>query len=509
MQIILAFSAALLVGMMLFRDATAQISIQPVRWNLPVTIPSPRESISWFPNLAVDSKGNVHFVWCETSALPDGDQESIYYSTWNGSQWSQYVDIASPAPDIRRNSIVIDEQDVLHMTYVDSREGNPYRIVYTAVEVDKAFSAANWAPMQYINERGVSYFNEISAFKNTLHVVYEDTGNTGGACSGCADMFYRRSVDGGDTWESAIRLLETEGGSSRPHISLDRNGILYVSWDEGWDRLTGFGSPEFGLYTMSKDQGETWAEPMVIRYPDNTNSQLVVEGDGGGGIMLVWRTTSPSYPGVYYIWSSDYGVSWTQPATLASFVSRDMINYFDSYDMATDSAGHIHLLVTGYQVASDGRRGATPGLFHYEWDGQRWYPPTVVYTGGLIPEYARLVIERGNQLHATWFVRHDAYSSVMPHEVMYASGISAAPAIEPAVPVATYEFTNTVEVVESAQSTSTPVLQITPTLEPVDIESSASLYTEYDEYAVLLISLIPVSLILGAIMIIVRRRQRY
>jgi len=507
--IIFTVITAAMIGVTVYTSAAAQISIQPVRWNLPVTIPSPRESNSWFPNLAVDSRGNVHVVWCETVATEGGDAESIYYSLWNGSQWSQYVDIISPAPDIRRNSLAIDQDDILHMTYIDSSQGNPYRLGYSYVEASKAFSAANWASIRYLNERGLSYFNEIVVYDNLLHVVYEDTGNMGGTCPGCADMFYRRSLDGGVSWDAPIRLRATAGGSSRPHIAVDSNGGLFVTWDEGWDRLTGLGTPEFGLFTYSKDMGETWAEPMEIRYPDNSNSQLVVESNGLGGIMLVWRTISPSYPGVYYMWSDDHGETWTQPTTLASFVSREVINYFDSYDIAVDSAGHFHLLVTGYLVASDGRRGDTPGIYHFEWDGQRWYPPTQVYNGGLIPEYPRLVIEQGNKLHATWFVRYSAFNPANPHEIMYAHGIaSAPPIILPTVDLAT-EVISEKEEIATLLHTPTPELLPSPTLDPTGFVSSESLYTEFDEYAIMLLSLLPVSVILGIVIIVARKRQRF
>lgn len=476
---------------------------------MPVTVPSPRGSNSWFPNLAVDSNGIVHIVWCETFTTTNGELESIYYSAWNGDAWSQYVDIVSPALNIRRNSLVIDQHDVLHMTYIDSPEGNPYRLGYSSVEATDAFSAANWAPVRFLNDRGVSYFSEISSFGDTLHVVYEDTGNASRDCIQCADMFYRRSMDGGFSWEAPIRLKITETGSSRPHISVDQNGDIFVTWDEGWDRLTGVGVPQYGVFMYSQDLGVTWSQPMEIAYPDNSNSQMVVESNGQGGIMLVWRTISPNYPGVYYIWSNDYGQTWTQPATLASFVSREVINYFDSYDMATDSAGHIHLLATGHLVASEGQREGPAGLYHFEWDGQRWYPPTQVYHGGLIPEFPRLVIERGNQLHTTWFVRYAAFDPRNPSEIMYARGVSGAPMLDP---VATMTPTAAVEDEPGnvfIQPTTTPVPVTTPTLEPMGFVTTESLYTEFDEYAVLLLSLLPVSIILVVAIIIIRRKQRY
>jgi hypothetical protein len=496
-----------------FEQSSAQISIQFSHWNSPVKIPSPQESNSWFPNLAVDSRGNVHIVWCETYSADGSDflYESIYYTMWNGSQFSQFTDVAAPIREIRRNSIAIDQNDYLHMSFIDSFPINPYRLGYRTVPAEDAFSANRWSPVQHINDRGQSYMNEIAVFEDSVHVLYEDTGSADGSCSECADMFYRRSMDGGVNWDTPVPFLPTDLGTARPHLSIDHNGDLYASWDEGWDRHSGRGDPEYGVFTYSRDLGVSWSEPMAIRYPQNSNAQLTVEGDGNGGIMLVWRTISGAYPGVYFMWSDDYGKNWTQPGTLPSFVARPLINYFDSYDMATDSSGHIHLLAAGNLVNSQAKVGETSGLYHFEWDGQRWYPPVQVYNGGLLPEYPRIVIERGNQLHATWFVRYSDFNNDKPHEIMYAKGESSAPKLEPSSVAEQEPLTEMViqaEYIHPDGPTVTPETVGNPTLEPAPYVSSRSLYTEKDEYTVLLISLAPVVGILGILIIIIGKRQR-
>jgi hypothetical protein len=502
---------AFVITMVLFTSTGAQIPIRMVQWEPPMTVPTPLESNSWFPNLAVDSKGTVHIIWCETYS-PDATDflyESIFYTTLNGNQWSQFTDVAAPIREIRRNSLTIDNNDILHMSFIDSFANNPYRLGYGSAPAENAFSTNNWSPVIHINDRGQSYMNEIVVFENTIHVLYEDTGSPGGVCGECADIFYRRSMDGGVNWDAPVSLLPTGIGTARPHLSVDSNGTLYASWDEGWDRHSGRGTPEYSVFTFSMDLGETWAEPVEIRHPNETVSQLTIEGNGEGGIMLVWRTTSPDYPGVYFQWSNDYGDTWTQPATLSSFTARRMINYFDSFDMATDSAGHIHLIAPGYLMTAGERLGDFPGLFHFEWDGQRWYPPTSIYNGGFIPEYPRIFIERGNQLHTTWFIRHNDYDDTQVHEIMYARGAAAAPALEPPVPVR--EITTPIESTPTASGVVYQVTpeqpQLTPTWEPTPVVPATPLFTEFDEYMILLAGMVPAALFIGAAAHFILRRN--
>jgi hypothetical protein len=132
-----------------------------------------------------------------------------------------------------------------------------------------------------------------------------------------------------------------------------------------------------------------------------------------------------------------------------------------------------------------------------------------VYSGGLIPEYPRLVIERGNKLHATWFVRHDAYYSENQNEIMYASGVSSAEQVDLPMAESSLEFISQVQIAEPAQTAITTEPPKPPVLEPIQYVSSDSLYTEYDEYKILFLSLLPAALILGVLILVIRRRQQY
>jgi len=489
---------------------SSQFSI-PVRaqsgttWDPAIRIPSPKNSNSWFPDVATDSQGNVHVVWSETGDFGIGSNlgEALLYSTWNGGQWTQYTDIVPPQKDIVRSAIAISEDDTIHLTH-DYQP--PFSLYHKQTSVTSAFSASNWSSKVQINGRGNTYMSDIVAWKNNLHVVYDDGQFYEKECFGCADIFYRRSEDGGISWTEPVVLVNTKTGSARAQIEMDQNGNIYVAWDEGWDRLTGLGSSEYGIFMMSKDQGKTWSVPLQINYPGNSNIQLTPAGDGKGGVMLVWRTISPQYPAIYYSWSSDWGQSWTLPQTLPNIASCQIDNSFDIYDMAVDGDGHIHLVATGYLASSSLELvdfSRPPGVYHFEWDGSRWTIPELINQSNWYPYYLKMSITNGNQLNVVWFMREGEFEQIQSNQIWYAHGESSAQFLP-------YQEINLVKDQNQNQIelTATPSdLNVPSTL--IEINNQPGLgnnpYSEIDEYLIFGIGLVPVLII---VLIVLRRRDK-
>ncbi len=477
-----------------------------VRWSEGMRIPSPEESDSWFPDLAVDREGRAHVIWVETRRPEIGPlDERVYYSMWDGQKWTPFNDILPTQPDIIRNAIAIDNYDVLHLLF----DAPGYILNYQQSQASEALSAAAWSTSHRVSTRGFTYMSDIAVYRDILHIVYGDTGAEEGECSGCTDMFYRHSINRGLNWSAPIALFPTGTGSARPQLEIDKTGTIYVAWDEGWDKLGSVGNPESGLYMYSNDGGNTWSAPTIISYPNSTNAQLTVGGDGRGGVMLVWRTTSREYPHIYYMWSTDQGASWSPPQTIPNFFAINWAIPFDIYDMAADSAGHIHLLTTGYLAM--GQVGEKPpGLYHFEWDGNAWSAPSPIYEGGWYPEYPHLVIDRGNQLHVTWFVRQDLWQSTDYNQVWYAHGQSQAPAETPVVrptltPIPlTPTSTPTLTPIPGPTTTPTPTLDLTIIEAPIPPEDIYAIYDKTYDVPLLLISLIPAILIVTVVVISVR-----
>jgi hypothetical protein len=428
----------------------------------------------------------------------------VFYTVWNGTSWSALNDIVPPSGDIIRNAIAVDRRDILHMVFGGTVYGRNNSLYYRRAYAGESWSAATWSTPHLINQ-GSSYMADVAVdSQGTIHVVYDDTvGRTSdsrydeNAETVASDIYYRNSANDGQTWSPVLPLFPSElTGSSRSRIEIDSSDTIHVTWDEGWDRLTGWGDPVYGAYTSSSDRGKTWSPVITVTYPVTGVAQMTAGSNGAGGVMLVWRLTSLDT--IYYQWSADGGLSWGNPAAIPDLYARPWVNPFDMYATATDSAGRIHLVVVGRRVLE---RTAPLGVYHLEWNGQFWSGGERIYGGPGFPEYPRIVVSQGNQLHAAWFVREDQWSDkdTGPHQVWYSHSQSAAPQqVVTPVPTST-------PVPPSPTPRPAPTITPYPTLSLADEGLPDGLYTDNDDVLRLAIALSPVAL-LAFVLVVVRMR---
>ena len=447
--------------------------------------------------------GKVHVVWCETERRRDGrEYEAIHYARWDGYYWSEPRSIVAAQPDIRRNAIALGAGELLMVHNETSmvRMG----LVFTAAPLEQAWLAPAWSRPRTVNAFGGTYLADIDVdAAGTAHLLFDDWGydEEEDRIGGLADIYYRRSTDQGRSWSVPVNLSRSGLGSSRAQIKIDPAGGLHATWDEGWDRLTGLGEADHSTYRYSSDGGLTWTQPLTVAAPITGTEQLVSGADGRGGVLLLWRLVDEAE--IYYQWTSDGGQQWTEPAPIPGVYSRPWGIPFDLYETATDSAGNIHALVVGRDEPT---LEASLQLYHLVWDGREWSEPAVLWEGEGYPEYPRLTVSEGNRLHAVWFVRDDLWLG-KTYDVWYSERTVAAPRHSPAptlTPLPSPTFTPTA----TPQPSATPY----PTLAPADHEGAppSRLTTDSEVAGVLRlgIALAPIGALLAVLMVAVGVRPR-
>lgn len=461
-------------------------------WSTPILLSEELEH-AWFPYVAVDYAGGVHVIWNgvdSASGIVEGSS-LLYYTSRRGETWSTPNDVAVSG-DIVRAALAADDVGRLHMVH----QHYP-RMYYKRASVEDAWSAAAWTSPRVIG-RSNSYLPDIAIdSQGVIHIVW--TKSAGRMCSDCFPVFYRRSADGGRTWSRLRELSPGQPLRFRLQIKLDLEDNIYVVWDEVVDEANVVSS----TYVLSSDAGESWSAPVQFESLVGRSKQATMGVDGQGNVVAVWRTDQDDY--IYRQLSSDGGVSWSAPAAIGGILARSRLfndTGLDKYDMATDSGGNLHLVVVGRTSESED----PPGVYHLQWDGASWSPPTLVFAEpDLFPEYPSIAIGEGNRLHAVWFTRDrdhvwDAGNGV--YEVWYGSAFSTAPHV-------TARSTPLPSPISTPTPTVTPTTTASPTVQESARESASG--NGHDWHSVstypLAVAIAPMALLLLGLVLARSRRM--
>lgn len=388
---------------------TPRPTLAPVATLRPGEKPDLRYGSSWFPDLAIDSSGAVHVIWYSGIATgPEGADvtDLLMYRELRGGIWSPVNNVLVTATGgyTVRNSMVAGRDGKLHVILRSET-----RIKYTSADSDKAFSAAAWAEPRslmsgsgYYTALGVDSNNGLHAFWS--EAIIDDPAKPNLECSGCADLFYRRSTDNGQTWSAPMNISQSPDGDNRPQVQIDPLNHIHVVWDEGVDWYTANGVPKNGVYRQSIDGGVTWSQPIRFSMPDDAIQQITLAVTPKGNPIVVYRSIATER--LYYRYSQDGGTTWSDQLTIPGIYARNIQdNNLDRYSMTSDSSGNIHLLAVGSVTQRSPSAEYQLSLLHLVWNGRTWSTPRTVMDNGLYPEWPTIKSFAGNQLHAVWFTR--------------------------------------------------------------------------------------------------------
>lgn len=189
--------------------------------------------------------------------------------------------------------------------------------------------------------------------------VYQLTTRYSGepACRRCAlpAIIFRRSADGGATWEPDRFLSPSRRSQNDPMIEVATDGAIYVAWLEQYRPGVKF--------SKSIDHGDTWSEPVTFthlyRLPRwNDRPVLAISADGRD-VYIAFNSSDS-----YVVASHDFGATFARPVKTnddkrywfhsAGAVAPDGTTYFGVVDFSQDYTGPAHI---GVLRSADG--GAT------------------------------------------------------------------------------------------------------------------------------------------------------
>lgn len=178
--------------------------------------------------------------------------------------------------------------------------------------------------------------------------VYQMTTRYSGptACRRCAlpAMIFRRSADGGLTWEADRFISPSRRTQHDPMIEVATDGAIYVAWLEQYRPGV--------MFSKSTDRGDTWSEPVaftaLFRRPRWNDRPVLAISDDGRHVYIAFNSSDS-----FVVASHDFGATWSTPVKTnadkrywfhsAGAVAPDGTVYFGTVDFSQDYTGSANI----------------------------------------------------------------------------------------------------------------------------------------------------------------------
>lgn len=268
------------------------------------------------------------------------------------AQWEPDVRLTNdPAPSYTTGNnawAIASIGSSIHIAWSDKRIGDDYEIFYKR----STDNGASWtADTRLTNSPGYSANPTIAVSGQLIHIVWQELRD------GNWEMYYKRSSDGGISWGSDVRLTNEPAESKHPSMIVSGQTV-HVVWDDMRDRTNNLNNIEI-YYKRSTDGGISW-EPDARLTNDTNYSTEPSISLSGQTVHIVWTDNRGSGPRIFYKYSSNDGASWgnevmLSTGTLGSYqpsVSaagqniavawndlRDLNGYFEIYSKSSTDGG--------------------------------------------------------------------------------------------------------------------------------------------------------------------------
>jgi len=264
-------------------------------------------------------------------------------STDGGEIWSTPQIAVDPDFDVMENerhcaAIAMDDNGIVHMSFARQKTWEPRDTAPTGIYYAR-YNGTNWSgPITIQEELSPTdlflYTNDIFVgMNNTVHLAYgsDYLGNDNG------DIWYSRSEDSGLTWTSPTNINAFDGMDVGYHPSLaaDDSGYVYYAvggdWysESLWDEM---------YFRRSIDNGYSWDSEIVFGGStiQNDDRDPWIVCDNAGGVYAVYAGNS--YQTLKFKYSTDHGSNWTPSS--GGITLAEGSGYFAELD----DYGYIHII---------------------------------------------------------------------------------------------------------------------------------------------------------------------
>jgi Secretion system C-terminal sorting domain/BNR repeat-like domain len=366
----------------LFAAVMIAVNIAQAQWQPDVRLTNDTASswTSWGSQRSIAVTGDtVHVIWMDDRT---GFYE-IYYkrSTDGGVNWGPDTRVTYAAVDAEYPTISVSGSTV-HIVWEDYRSGHAE--LYYKRSTDQG---TTWDSEQRLTYANIdAEYPSVAVAGSVVHVVWNDDRN-----GPDANIYYKRSTDGGVNWEADIRLTTDMAGSYYPCVSVS-GSFVHVVWGD-------YRNGDQIYYKRSTDAGTTWDADKQLS-SGSVGSYDPALSVSGSVVHTVWCDLRDGNYEIYYKRSTDGGMNWGADTrlTIASGYS------YSASIAVSDTIVHI--------VWEDHRTGASELFYKRSVDGGiTWEPDTRLTFNTAISE-SPSVATSSSVVHVVWEDQRDGNKEI-------------------------------------------------------------------------------------------------
>jgi Neuraminidase (sialidase) len=234
-------------------------------WKSPINISS-NAGRSSHPGIAVAGT-NVYLTWYQENSARTSNDILFRRSTDGGASWKSKVNLSndpgqSQGPDVAASGSNVYVSWYGDVTYPDGKT------FYGIMLKNSNDGGVTWDPVRIMSNSPMddpdldgellgAWRPQVVASGSNVYMAWFDNVIFVEKASGSMDTVFRRSLDGGNTWDPVVIVDGTNPSEGCPQIELVVSGsTAYLSWltsDEGCVRSTSI------KFSRSTDNGATWS----------------------------------------------------------------------------------------------------------------------------------------------------------------------------------------------------------------------------------------------------------
>ncbi len=226
------------------------------------------------PDVAVDSRGRLLFVW-----TGEDDQE-LYYAQADGegALVKGPLRLTNATGDSAEASVWVDVRDHLHVVWFDARDGRT-QLYYMQLDPEGAKVVEDRALLRVGTEQEVAIAMD---GRGDLHVVWNAIAAPG-ELQWNWELHHSKLSSTGEPLVSDRTVATSRGSIGYPDVALDLGGNVHVVWPEGTS------ARERVMYAQLDGSGRTVAGPLEVAGTVSSAARDIAVGvDGNDRLQVVW-----------------------------------------------------------------------------------------------------------------------------------------------------------------------------------------------------------------------------